>query len=291
MLSRILKFVTLSMVLSMGALQALAATLYGTIGAGGGASTLVTIDPTSGALVSTIGSVGYAVNGMTVDPTTGTLYATTSNRDATFPDGLITINTTTGAGTPVGTGAGQYVNVPSANSSGQLFGWTEDSDDLVLWNKTAGTVTVPGDSTMNTYEGGMAFDNNNVLYYLNGNENLYTINTSTGVGTSVGSVTGVTTGYAHHMTINPENGLMYAISQTNDSGTPNPRSIYTIDIATLAVVSTLPTVDNLHTIAFVRSAQVSTAPTAIPTLSEWGMIILSSLIAIGAILTLRRQRM
>jgi hypothetical protein len=31
-------------------------------------------------------------------------------------------------------------------------------------------------------------------------------------------------------------------------------------------------------------------PTSIPTLSEWGMIILSSLLALGTILTLRRQR-
>jgi hypothetical protein len=32
------------------------------------------------------------------------------------------------------------------------------------------------------------------------------------------------------------------------------------------------------------------APTSIPTLSEWGMILLSSLLAVGTILTLRRQR-
>ena len=31
-------------------------------------------------------------------------------------------------------------------------------------------------------------------------------------------------------------------------------------------------------------------PTSIPTLSEWGMMILSSLLALGTVLTLRRQR-
>jgi hypothetical protein len=32
------------------------------------------------------------------------------------------------------------------------------------------------------------------------------------------------------------------------------------------------------------------APTSIPTLSEWGMIILSSLLAMGTVIALRRQR-
>jgi hypothetical protein len=35
----------------------------------------------------------------------------------------------------------------------------------------------------------------------------------------------------------------------------------------------------------------STAPTSIPTLSEWGMIILSSLLALGTVLVMRRQRL
>jgi hypothetical protein len=38
------------------------------------------------------------------------------------------------------------------------------------------------------------------------------------------------------------------------------------------------------------TAPVTVAPTSIPTLSEWGMILLSSLLALGTILTLRRQR-
>jgi len=38
------------------------------------------------------------------------------------------------------------------------------------------------------------------------------------------------------------------------------------------------------------TAPVAVAPTSIPTLSEWGMILLSSLLALGTIITLRRQR-
>lgn len=44
------------------------------------------------------------------------------------------------------------------------------------------------------------------------------------------------------------------------------------------------------TISNFNGPAASAAPTSIPTLSEWGMIMLSSLLALGTILTLRRQR-
>ena len=53
-------------------------------------STLVQIDPQTGALIRTIGSVGYTVNGLAWDCTagnckSGTLYATTALGDTHFP--------------------------------------------------------------------------------------------------------------------------------------------------------------------------------------------------------------
>jgi hypothetical protein len=44
------------------------------------------------------------------------------------------------------------------------------------------------------------------------------------------------------------------------------------------------------TISNFNGPAASAAPTSIPTLSEWGMIVLSTLLALGTILTLRRQR-
>src|SRR6516225_3950178 len=41
-------------------------------------STLVLLDPTTGALIRTIGPVGFTVNGLAWDRTTKTLYATTA---------------------------------------------------------------------------------------------------------------------------------------------------------------------------------------------------------------------
>jgi len=72
--------------------------LYGTLGTGSDISTLVQIDVTTGA-VTVIGSVGHAVNGLAWDATTGTLYGS-ARADA----GLLTINTTTGAGSLVAGG-------------------------------------------------------------------------------------------------------------------------------------------------------------------------------------------
>lgn len=46
----------------------------------------------------------------------------------------------------------------------------------------------------------------------------------------------------------------------------------------------------LRNFAFATGVTPPAAPTPVPTLSEWGMIVLSSLLALGAVITLRRQR-
>jgi len=68
-------FVVVVCLLLAGA-QTNAQTLFGTIHNGSSPSTLVEINPATGALIATIGSVGYAVIGKAWDATTGTLYAT-----------------------------------------------------------------------------------------------------------------------------------------------------------------------------------------------------------------------
>ncbi len=227
--------------------------LFATLGAGGGTSSLLEIDPATGALVQTIGNVGYLVNGMTWDATTSTLYATTSTNSAAHPDGLITINVATGAGTPVGTGAGQLVNVPACNAAGVLYGWTEESDNLVLWNKAAGTVTVVGASGVGTWEQGLAFDTSGVLYLVNGNNgDVYTMNTATGAGTSLGTL-GVR---AHHGSFHPTTNLYYGLDATAESGAA--RNLIVANVATPAVVNTIPTLDNLHTLAFIGGGAPAT---------------------------------
>lgn len=283
-------FLLVACVLLVGA-PASAQTFYGTIHNGSSPSTFVELNPATGAQIAVIGSVGYAVNGMAWDATTDTLYATTSTNDASFPNGLITIDPATGAGTPVGSGAGQMVNVPTVNSAGELYSWTEDSDDLVLWDAAAGTVTVVGDSGMDTWEHGLDFDGSDTLYQVNNggdgiNCEVFQVNTATGAGTSMGTIGPLTNGIAHHGKFNPVDGYYYGID-TTPYYSATGYQIVVLDINGLSVVRSVPTVDRLHTLAFAAAAQPP-APTAVPTLSGLGLMLMVVLLAGVAVVLVRR---
>ena len=131
--------------------------LYGSTGSGGTTSTLVELDPATGALVRTIGPVGCTVNGLEFDFTTGILYGSTSVK-STY-NGLIQIDLATGAGTPVGVhgwGLGDHegpnrdaaaVTNITIDSTGRMYGWWDPSeDDLVRIDKTTGVATRVGES-------------------------------------------------------------------------------------------------------------------------------------------------
>lgn len=67
--------------------------------------------------------------------------------------------------------------------------------------------------------------------------------------TVVGPVSGLRFFFAHHGTFNPDNNLLYAIDATEDySETTN---LVVIDAATHSIVNTMPTVNELHTVAFI----------------------------------------
>lgn len=269
----------------------LSADLYGTTVRGNeeGGSILHKIDPETGEVISTIGSVGYKVNGMAWDETTQTMYATTSTNDRNFGDGLITIDLNTGEGTPVGTGAGQKVNVPAVNSSGELFSWTERSDSLASWDKATGSLTDTGLRDLSTGGQSLAFDNNDVLYLLNFDEgrgaegesdtHVYTIDTSTGASSEIGVITNLvlfneSDAASHHGDFNPDNNFLYAIGGIYpwDDG---PRTIQIIDVLSLSMIGSFQVdLDSLHTLAFVdgeliirrtmRPDRYTTAPDLIP---------------------------
>jgi hypothetical protein len=210
-----------------------------------GASKLVELNPDTGAFVREIGVVGYRVNGLEYDSTTGRLFGTTSTGDGNFPDGLIEINMATGAGTPIGTGAGMLVNNPTVNAAGQMYAWTEDSDDLVTLDKTTGLATVVGDSGIGTAEHGLRFDATGTLWFVNYTGYIYTINPATGASTyrwDIGQM-------AHHGDFHPVTGAYWGLDTTASYGT-TARNVLVVDVATGAITATLPTYDNLLAIAF-----------------------------------------
>ncbi len=285
----------LAVVAVAAAPQASAQNLLGTLNTGTdetpATSTLVEIDPATGNLLRTIGDVGYAVNGLTYDFGSGTLWATTSSWDPAFPDGLITINLATGAGTPVGSGAGQYVNVPASNSAGQVYGWTEETDDPVLWNTAAGTITVLGASGIDTRAEGLAFDNTDTLYLVNDydwnddGQSVYTINTGTGVATAVGALPSLPYGHAHHGDFHPTTNLYYGIDALLGRDGVVARNLLVINISTLTVVDTIPTVDYLQAVTFGPQVQAA----GVPALGPAGIAFLALLLATVAVIIIRRR--
>lgn len=251
--------------------QAMAA-LYGTIL--GPTSTLVELDPVTGSVISTIGDIGYRVNGMTYDTTTGNMYATTANGDASFPNGLITIDLSTGAGTTIGAPTGQRANLAAVNSSGVLYGWIEGLDDLGLWDKVAGTLAVVGESGLGTAEQSLSFDASDTLYYVSVCcEGIQIIDTVTGAATPGPAISGATGNTLHHGNFAPGTSLLYAITQTDSY--MDARDIDILDVTTGTVTGTISAPDNLHTLAFTSPIVIAPGTSEpIPTLSTYGLLLL-----------------
>lgn len=145
-------------------------------------STLVQIDPTNGALVAVIGPVGFTVNGLAWDPTTDTLYATTAVGDTTF-HGLITIDPSTGAGTPVNPSVVNYGLAPdprfvgspihslAIDSNGHMAAWYDEfpppvgvTDTFITIDKSTGIATEFENTGLDTNQNGLAFAKHDLLW-------------------------------------------------------------------------------------------------------------------------------
>lgn len=235
-----------------------ARTILGTTGAGSYSQTsaLVEVNPETGELVRVIGEVGYLVNGLAYDITTNKLFASTSRNDPNFT-GLIEIDMVSGQGAEVGPNdwGFQPSNVPVAinsltiNSGGQIYGWKEYDDRLVVIDKTEGTATLFGASGVSTMTIGLAFDNSDTLYLVNDNErgDIYTINPATGSATYMDTLGQM----AHHGVFDLDTNLYYGIGNGEPWEPASSRSLLVINLETATVVDDLPTVKKLHTLAFV----------------------------------------
>ncbi len=238
----------------LGSISTAESALYGTtIDVNGTISQLVEINPSTGALMNTIGSVGYAVNGLTYDITTGKLYGSTSFNDPTY-NGLIEINMTTGAGTPVGT-------------SGWGFGGTNAVTNITVNSTGSMFGWLEGDDDLVSInkatgiatlvgDSGLSTQTNGLSF--NSSDVLYMVNWGGNVyivNTSTGAVTYINTigVTAHHGDFNPANGLWYGID--TNSAQSDSRSLVLANFSTWGT-TTLPTVDRLHTLQFVPAAPV-----------------------------------
>ncbi len=134
-----------------------------------------------------IGNTGFSqVAGISFQPGTGTLFGID-----TASDQLITINTTTGAGTAIGSLGVDLFEVGLAfDSAGNLFASDDNgSANLYSIDPLTGAASVIG-STGTTGVAGLSFSSGGTLFGLvdTGGDQLVTIDTTTGAATAVGSL-------------------------------------------------------------------------------------------------------
>lgn len=209
-------------------------------------SDLVLLSPDDGSFISTIGSVGFGVTGLEYDAVSNKLYGTTSSQDPSFPDGLIVIDMATGTATTIGTGAGMKISRPTVNSAGEMFAYSQwDGEDGLITVATAtGVATTVGTGGFQPDEHGLAFDNGDILYLVDGNGDIHTIDTASGAATFISSINT----RAHHGDFHPETGHYWGIDTTYDWG--GSFNLLVVDVNTPAILDSLSTVEHLHAITF-----------------------------------------
>lgn len=214
-------------------------------------STLFTVNPSSGATTA-VGPVGYLVTGM--DWYGGTLYGVTSRHDPAF-HGLIEIDVSTGAGTPIGSGWGAGIGLTVAemaiDSSGNAFGWNiASSNALYRINLDTGDGVAIGDAGLLGFSLGLAFDLSDQLFLIDRSSEVYDINTVTGAPTFLGRLS-----RARHGDVNPDGGLYYGLG--NNPGEDLPEELVVANLSTLSVLSRVTADRDLHTLAFVPEPRIA----------------------------------
>ncbi len=184
---------TAAMSLALTQLPAGAAeVLFGTSGAGeDNASSLYTIDPTTG-VATLVGPLGFnEVVSIDFDPLTGVLYGISNSVGSAIAGRLITINTATGAGAvvapvtgPTITNNSQFSDMSFA-SDGTLYVWDAFAERLITINLTTGVAAEIGPNTLGLNgRTGLDVDSTDTIYLKIGRDSrIYTLDATTGAET------------------------------------------------------------------------------------------------------------
>jgi len=239
-------------------------------------STLVQLDPGTGALIRVIGPVGYTVNGLAWDRKTSKLYASTAIGDVAF-HGLITINPSTGAGKPVNPAALNFglagnpspIHSITMDSNGRMVGWYDEfpigavTDTFVQIDKKTGIATEFPDTGIDTSANGLSFDGNDLLWNIDSprrvglnppTQTAYRLDPATGkmlLSIPLSPLTMAALG-----DFNPVNNLYYGLNFTPFDPTAKTFMVVVnpnLQNGTVAILG--QTVDNLHTLAFVKKVK------------------------------------
>jgi hypothetical protein len=216
----------------------------------GGTSSLYLINPLNGT-AALIGDIGYEVMGIAYNSITGKLYGITWGPKVTGlvkttarSSLLIEIDTTTGAGTPVGA-TGVANNCLTISPFGTLYSWNQTDNVLCTIDTATGVATSLPTSGIYPKNYGLAFNNFGVLYLVveYAAMGVYTLDSTNGSVLSYDALYGVGSPVAHHGDFNPLTGKYWGISASDDS-------LRVIDLGNNVLENTIPTIDNLQAITF-----------------------------------------
>ena len=257
-----------------------------------GESSLYLIDPETGA-ATLIGPTGfYLCRGLDFQPITNVLYAVCSN-DLSF-EVLITIDVESGQGTEIGPIiANGFLQDLSFRSDGTLYGYfrAKGSNFLSTININTAETDFVGNSGLSGDGNGIGFDQFNDLFltdtdFVTFAPSLYLLNQSNGLATLVTGLTlpPLDEGFTiiNSLDLNPETDVMFG--SLDIQLLEYEHYLVTIDASTGLVTNVGETVEGLEAIAFLNP-RVSN----IPTMSEYGMIVLAVVLMAGAIFVLRRR--
>ena len=202
--------------------------IRGDAGAGRAQNTLYSFVLNNFAGQTPVAVTNPSVFALDFDPTGTTLYAIPSSTAAANPNTLGTINTATGAFTPIAVMNGALTTAPTGLTIDPVSGtaYISSTTDLFTIDLTTATTTAVG--TMGTAGGlviDIAMDCNGALYAHDiGDDSLYSVNTATGAATVIGG-TGLAANFAQGMDFDNDDGQLYGFvytgGGTNTFGTFN----------------------------------------------------------------------
>ena len=257
-------------------LPAGAAILYGALGSTTVNSNLYVMNTSTGA-ATPIGLTGQALTGMAYDNANGTMYGVTS-QNAACARCLVTINLTTAAATVVGP-LTLTISEIEFGSNGTLYGWSETGDVLASINLTTGTATTIPPSGIGTFGDGMALVGG-VMYLMPEGDagTYYTVNTTTGLATAAGTLTGSPGAGCCSVaaaTTDPASGQVFAVVGADGSG---QSFLVKVNVATGAITNVGTSVLLLDALAFGPNSG------GVPTMSREMLIALFAMVLVLGVL-------
>lgn len=182
-----------------------------------------------------------------------TLYSLTNNS----PFNIYSIDTTTGTATSVGNLSFASAAIARQPTTGLIYYYAINASggrySVATWNPATNTNTTLS-GTVNVYLPRLAFRADGVLYGMDSNNVLYTLNTTTGaIATTVGTVTGagLATGLGGDMGFSPT-GTLYLVAGT---------TLYTISGTTTTAVGATGISTALAGLAFATDGNLYTSDT------------------------------